>query len=77
MKFEDEVELGFRGSPVDNSLFIYHKSNIHVIFLIHVDDILGTGTHKELIFSLIKKLQEEFKQKALGDLSYFLGIQAH
>jgi hypothetical protein len=34
-----------------------------------------TGTHSNLLASIIKCLQEEFASKDLGLLGYFLGIQ--
>ena len=70
------LEFGFLSSPVDASLFVYHKGHIHLFILIYVDDILVTGTDPSLIQSLIQKLQTEFKMKDLGPLGYFLGIQA-
>ncbi|RVW79312.1 Retrovirus-related Pol polyprotein from transposon RE1 [Vitis vinifera] len=70
------LEFDFLSSPVDASLFVYHKGHIHLFILIYVDDILVTGTDPSLIQSLIQKLQTEFKMKDLGPLGYFLGIQA-
>ena len=70
------LEFGFLSSPVDASLFVYHKGHIHLFILIYVDDILVTGTDPSLIQSPIQKLQTEFKMKDLGPLGYFLGIQA-
>ncbi|RVW76570.1 Retrovirus-related Pol polyprotein from transposon RE1 [Vitis vinifera] len=70
------LEFGFLSSPVDASLFVYHKGHIHLFILIYADDILVTGTDPSLIQSLIQKLQTEFKMKDLGPLGYFLGIQA-
>ncbi|RVW41864.1 Retrovirus-related Pol polyprotein from transposon RE1 [Vitis vinifera] len=37
------LEFGFLSSPVDASLFVYHKGHIHLFILIYVDDILVTG----------------------------------
>jgi hypothetical protein len=61
------LEFGFYSSPVDNSLFMFHKDDIHIFILIYVDDILVTGTHHSHIFSLITRLQQVFKMKDLGD----------
>lgn len=55
---------------------MFHKDAIHISVLIYVDVILVTSTHRSLIFSLITRLQHVFKMKDLGDLNYFLGIQA-
>jgi hypothetical protein len=69
-------ELWFVSSTVDSSLFVFHRGNIHLYISICVDDILFTGTSTSHIASVIAKLQQVFKLKDLGNLSYFLGIQA-
>jgi hypothetical protein len=69
------LELGFKGSLVDTSLFIYIHGSIQMYMLVYVDDILITGTHPTIIQSIIAKLQIEFPLTNLGPLSYFLGIQ--
>jgi len=70
------LELGFVSSSVDNSLFILHRGNVHLYLLIYVDDILFTGTSTSHIASVITQLQQVFKLKDLGNLHFFLGIQA-
>jgi hypothetical protein len=70
------LEHGLIESHVDYSLFIYHAGSIHIFLLIYVDDIIITGNHPATITLLIDKLQSDFALKDLGDLSYFLGIQA-
>jgi hypothetical protein len=70
------LELGFVSSTVDSSLFVFHEGSVHLYFLIYVDDILFTGTSPSHITSVIAKLQQVFKLKDLGNLSFFLGIQA-
>jgi hypothetical protein len=70
------LELGFVSSTVDSSLFVFHQDSIHLYILIYVDDILFTETSTSHIASVIAKLQQVFKLKDLGNLSYFLGIQA-
>jgi hypothetical protein len=69
------LELGFKGSLVDTSLFIYLQGSIQIYMLVYVDDILITGTHPQVIQSIIAQLQQEFPLKDLGPLSFFLGIQ--
>jgi hypothetical protein len=43
------LELGFKGSLVDTSLFIYIHGSIQMYMLVYVDDILITGTHPAII----------------------------
>jgi hypothetical protein len=69
------LELGFKGSLVDTSLFIYLHGSVQVVMLVYVDDIIITGTHLAVISTLILKLQQEFPLKDLGPLNFFLGIQ--
>jgi hypothetical protein len=69
------LELEFTASSVDNSLFTFHKSGIHIFLLVYVDDIVLTGTHSSLLDALIRRLQDEFALKDLGPLGYFLGIE--
>lgn len=70
------LELGFVSSTIDSSLFVFHLGSIHLYILIYVDDILFTETSTSHIAFVIAKLQQVFKLKDLGNLSYFLGIQA-
>jgi histone deacetylase 1/2 len=69
------LDLGFRPSKSDTSLFIYSKKNITIFMLIYVDDIIVTGSSKEAIAALLCDLKQDFALKDLGDLHYFLGIE--
>jgi hypothetical protein len=69
------LELGFKGSLVGTSLFIYASGLIKIYMLVYVDDIIITRAHPHAINSIITQLQFEFPLKDLGALSFFLGIQ--
>jgi hypothetical protein len=69
------LELGFKGSLVDTSLFIYASGLIKIYMLVYVDDIIIIGTHPHAIHNIVTQLQLEFPLKDLGALSFFLGIQ--
>jgi hypothetical protein len=71
------LALRFTGSMVSTSLFILHQPHVHICILVYVDDIIFTRTHLSKINALIYELQQEFKLKELGSLSYFLGIHVH
>ncbi|RVW86354.1 Retrovirus-related Pol polyprotein from transposon RE2 [Vitis vinifera] len=58
------LEFGFLSSPVDASLFVYHKGHIHLFILIYVDDIL-----LQAIFSASKQV--------VTLLAYIFDIQVH
>nr|XP_016468706.1 PREDICTED: uncharacterized mitochondrial protein AtMg00810-like [Nicotiana tabacum] len=67
---------GFACSKSDSSMFIY-RSPFHVlILLLYVDDIIFTGSHNGLLDQFISHLSHQFAMKDLGNLHYFLGIQA-
>jgi hypothetical protein len=66
--------LGFIESKVDYSLFLLHKSHLHLFILIYVDDIIVTGNSIAAINQLIECLNKSFAMKDLGPLHYFLGI---
>jgi hypothetical protein len=67
--------LGFIESKVDYSLFLLHKSHLHLFILIYVDDIIVTGNSIAAINHLIDCLKKSFAMKDLGPLHYFLGIR--
>jgi hypothetical protein len=50
------LELGFKGSLVDTSLFIYVSGLIKIYILVYVDDIIITGTHPHAIHNIVTQL---------------------
>jgi hypothetical protein len=68
--------LGFSGSLVDSFLFVFRANGTLIFLLVYVDDILVTGNDQQAISTLIHTLQQDFSLKDLGDLSFFLGIEA-
>ena len=70
------LSLGFSESKVDTSLFVLQKFNSMIYILIHVDDILITGSSASVIDNIIHSLQTTFAVKDLGSLAYFLGVEA-
>ncbi|XP_020699298.1 uncharacterized protein LOC110111664 [Dendrobium catenatum] len=67
--------LGFCFSKADPSLLIFTQNKICSFILVYVDDILVTGNNNDHIQGVLRKLQQEFRLKQLGDISLFLGIQ--
>ncbi|PKU68172.1 Retrovirus-related Pol polyprotein from transposon TNT 1-94 [Dendrobium catenatum] len=67
--------VGFGFSKADPSLLIYNRNNIRSFILVYVDDILVTGNNPDHTRDVLRKLQQEFRLKQLGDVSLFLGIQ--
>lgn len=68
--------LCFHSSTADSSLFIKADATLTII-LVYVDDILITWNSSTSCTHLINTLHSKFSMKNLGDLHYFLGIEAH
>ncbi|KAJ0746343.1 putative RNA-directed DNA polymerase [Helianthus annuus] len=69
------LNMGFKQSLCDHSLFILSKSDVLVVLLVYVDDIVITGNCSVEIARIKKNLSESFLIKDLGLLKYFLGIE--
>jgi hypothetical protein len=70
------VSMGFSASKADTSLFIFKSPQAVIYFLIYVDDIIITGPNKSLLHPVISNMQQDFPLKDLGNLHYFLGVEA-
>ncbi|CAH9110232.1 unnamed protein product [Cuscuta epithymum] len=70
------LRCGFSQSRSDSSMFIYRTDSQVVYILLYVDDILITGSSASFVSSVIKTLSHQFAMKDLGDIHYFLGVQA-
>lgn len=71
------ISVGFVNSLADASLFVLCSGRLVIYILIYVDDIIVTGNCFPEIIKFIKHLSSRFSLKDLGDLSYFLGMEAH
>jgi histone deacetylase 1/2 len=69
------LSIGFRASKIDTSLFILSDGSNIFYLLVHVDDILLTGSNSAMLHHLIQLLSFEFKLRDLGVVHYFLGIE--
>ncbi|KAM0071898.1 putative RNA-directed DNA polymerase [Helianthus debilis subsp. tardiflorus] len=69
------TSMGFVQSVCDYSLFVLSKSDVFVVLLVYVDDIVVTGNNKAAIEHVKNTLRESFQIKDLGLLRYFLGIE--
>jgi hypothetical protein len=69
------LQLGFRSSKTDTSLFILHRGSIWMYLLIYVDDIIVASSSIVVVDNLLRQLRAEFAPRDLGPLSYFLGIE--
>jgi hypothetical protein len=68
------LQLNFKSSKADSSLFYYHKGNVTMFVLVYVDDIIVASSSSAATGALLKDLEKDFALKDLGDLHYFLRI---
>ncbi|CAI7899825.1 unnamed protein product [Closterium sp. NIES-54] len=67
-------EIGFTPSMADHSLFILGKGEQRSFMVVYVNDILIFSPSSDLVKEVMLKLQDKFKCKALGDVSFYLGL---
>ena len=68
--------LDFTFSKTDTSLFLCFHQDSTIFILVYVGDIIIANNNGTDIKTLIRLLRQDFSLKDLGDLNYFLGIQA-
>ncbi|CAI7922710.1 unnamed protein product [Closterium sp. NIES-53] len=68
------VEIGFTPSSADHSLFMLGEGEQRSFMVVYVDDILIFSPSSDLVKEVMLKLQDKFKCKALGDVSFYLGL---
>jgi hypothetical protein len=69
------LQLSFKISKADNSLFYLQNDEITMLILVYVDDIIATSSKPHEVAALLKNLDDDFALKDLGDMHYFLGIE--
>ncbi|CAI7849977.1 unnamed protein product, partial [Closterium sp. NIES-53] len=67
-------EIGFTPSTADHSLFMLRKGEQRSFMVVYVDDILIFSPSSDLVKEVMLKVQDKFKCKALGDVSFYLGL---
>ncbi|CAI7874845.1 unnamed protein product [Closterium sp. NIES-54] len=67
-------EIGFTPSTADHSLFMLGEGEQMSFMVVYVDDILIFSPSSDLVKEVMLKLQDKFKCKALGDVSFYLGL---
>jgi len=76
-RLTDQLQtIGFISSQADHSLYVYHQGSTLIYLLIYVDDIILAGADIQSINRVIQLLQTKFAVKDIGDLMFFLGIEA-
>ncbi|KAK2405521.1 putative mitochondrial protein [Trifolium repens] len=66
---------GFKQSLYDYSLFVLQESELHLVVLVYVDDLIISGNNCNAIQKFKAYLHTCFHMKDLGVLKYFLGVE--
>ncbi|CAI7866743.1 unnamed protein product [Closterium sp. NIES-54] len=67
-------EIGSTPSSADHSLFMLGEGEQRSFMVVYVDEILIFSPSSDLVKGVMLKLQDKFKCKALGDVSFYLGL---
>ncbi|CAI7900385.1 unnamed protein product [Closterium sp. NIES-53] len=67
-------EIRFTPSSVNHSLFMLGEGEQRSFMVVNVDDILIFSPSSDLVKEVMMKLQDKFKCKALGDVSFYLAL---
>ncbi|CAI7914637.1 unnamed protein product [Closterium sp. NIES-54] len=67
-------EIGFTPSSADHSFFMLGEGEKRSFMVVYVDDILIFSPSSDLVKEVMLKLQDKLKCKALGDVSFYLGL---
>ncbi|CAI7853101.1 unnamed protein product [Closterium sp. NIES-54] len=67
-------EIGFTPSSANHSLFMLGEGEQRSFMVVYVDEILIFSPSSDLVKEVMLKLQDKFKCKALGDVSFYLGL---
>ncbi|CAI7907239.1 unnamed protein product [Closterium sp. NIES-53] len=67
-------EIGFTPSTADHSLFMLGEGEQRSFMVVYADEILIFSPSSDLVKEVMLKVQDKFKCKALGDVSFYLGL---
>ncbi|GKV51107.1 hypothetical protein SLEP1_g57782 [Rubroshorea leprosula] len=70
------LSFGLTNSRSYSSLFVSPSGIDRLYVLVYVDDILITGSNSAIISKLIHAMSTRFSLKDLGELNFFLGVEA-
>ncbi|KDR64885.1 hypothetical protein GALMADRAFT_82563 [Galerina marginata CBS 339.88] len=69
------IELGFKKTYSDASLYIFDRDGIKVIMPVFVDDITLASKSKEALDNFVVELAKHFKLRDLGETKFLLGVE--
>lgn len=71
------LSVGFENSVSDTSLFVQQRGSTLIYIIVYVDDIIVTESDIAVVEATLANLAAQFSIKDMGELSYFLSIEAH
>ena len=71
------MNLGFEKSLSESTLYIKKADDEILVVSLYVDDLLITGSSKELIGKFKEEMKCVFQMTDLGRMTFFLGMQVH
>ena len=69
------MQLGFRRSLNEATLYIKGDEINFVVVSLYVDDLLITGSNEELMKKFRENMKQTFEMTDLGEMAYFLGME--
>jgi hypothetical protein len=69
------ASLGFQRSSSEHGVYTRSRGGGRLIVGMYVDDLIITGTSKEVIVTFKQEMMDHFQMSDLGLLSYYLGIK--
>ena len=69
------VDLGFKKSLSEFTLYIKKVDDEILVVSLYVDDLLVTGSSKKLIDKFKEEMKDAFEMTDLGRITFFLGIE--
>ena len=69
------MNLGFEKSLSEFTLYIKKVDGEILVISLYVDDLLVTGSSKELIDKFKKEMEDVFEMTDIGMMSFFLGME--
>lgn len=69
------LNMGFKKSHHDHTLFVKNTGGKYVAVLVYVDDILVASNNDDAVKMFVTELESHFKLRNLGHAKYFLGLE--
>ena len=69
------IAHGFCNNPTESTLYVKKTSDVFLVIVLYIDDMLLTGPNEDHIADFKAELNSAFEMSNLGLLHHYLGIQ--